>query len=328
MSGIILGIAVLLVIEFSWREHGARPEYVDGKPRWSWVRSHVSEQQGVVLLGASRMHFGFSLAAFRDRYPDTPIYQLAVAGAWPYAALRDLAEDESFHGIVLISFTPDIVMSFRRRDQQPYVYHYRHRWNADIELNFFASSLAEHNLVTRHQNYGVDSIMRRILGSGRLPEAALYLETMFDREMNADYSHEDISAHRERRINEAKQLYDQLYPISVDEWRADLTGFLKMAHRIHNRGGCVIAVRFPSQGELLDYEERLFPRNQFWVQLEPIPYLGTVHAGDMHIMTEIKLPDLQHVDAVDKRRFTDELMTEVEKEIATVGGGNCVLKAP
>ena len=120
-SGLILGILLLIIIEYSWHLSGATAGYVDSKPRWSWVRSRISEQQGVVLLGASRMHFGFSHAAFRDRYPDTPLHQLAVAGSWPYASLRDLAHDEEFLGVVLISFTPDIIMSFRRKDQEPNV---------------------------------------------------------------------------------------------------------------------------------------------------------------------------------------------------------------
>lgn len=271
------------------------------------------------------MQFGFSHAAFRDRYPDTPLHQLAVAGSWPYASLRDLAYDEEFRGVVLISFTPDVIMSFRRQDQEPNVYHYRNKWNIDVWLNFLASSFAERFMVTRHQNYGVNKIFRNLVNNGKLPEAVSYLETKFDREINADYSEVDVLAHRMRRLDDAKSLYDDLYPVSQELWRADLDDFLDLARAIHDRGGCVVAIRFHSQGELYDYEQRLFPNQDFWSALGAIPFLGTVQSEDLDITDRINLPDHQHVDVADKYQFTDALLTEIGKPIAQIDSQNCVL---
>ena len=325
VAGIVAGLLILLAVESLWRVNGAVSNFVDNKPRWSWFRSQVADNSGVTLLGASRMHFGFSLAAFRDRYPDTPVHQLAVAGQTPYAALRDLAETESFKGVVLISFTPDIVMAFRHEDQQQYVDHYRDRLTIDVQLNFLAESFAEQFLISRQYNYGIDSILRKLVGSGELPPAVLYLETQFDREIHADYSMEDVDAHRQRRIAEATGLYDHFYPISPDLWRQELAEFLGYAKTIHDRGGCVIAIRFPSGSELYEREQALFPKQDFWAALETVPYLGSAHFEDLAIMDSIVLPDLQHVEKPDKYRFTDALLTQLESAAAGVDGGHCAL---
>ena len=323
--GLIFGVLVLLVIEYSWRQHGATPGYVDSKPRWSWVRSQVSEQQGVVLLGASRMHFGFSLAAFRDRYPGTPVHQLAVAGSWPYASLRDLARDEDYRGLTLISFTPDIILPFRHEDQTPYVDHYRKRWNIDVLLNFLAGSLAEKLMVTRHHNYGINTLAQSLVRTGNLPASELYLATRFDREIDADYSMEDIEQHQIRRVSEATSLYDDLYPISTDRWRSELSTFLEYVRTINDRGGCVIAIRFPSQGTLYQSEQQLFPKHDFWSVLEATPYLGTVHFDDINDIEDFDLPDYQHVDESDKYEFTVALLDKIEQTAASIVDGGCAI---
>ena len=90
--------------------------------------------------------------------------------------------------------------------------------------------------------------MRKLAGSGELPPAVLYLETKFDREIHADYSMEDLEGHRSRRVTEATALYEQYCPVSQDLWRQELAEFLGYAKTIHDRGGCVIAIRFPSGG--------------------------------------------------------------------------------
>lgn len=324
MWAIAIGVVLLLTIEVSWRAAGAVPGYVDSKSRWSWVRMQVAENPGVALLGASRMQFGFSFDAFRDRYSDdASIQQLAVAGSWPYAALRDLANDKSFDGMVVISFTPDIVMPFRRFDQVPNVEHFHDRWNIDVRLNFITESLAEKLLVTRHHNYGLNNIIRRWINSGELPPAKLYLETKFNREIDADYSMENKSEHQARRINEANLLYDTMYPVSLDIWNDYLQDFLDLTQAITQRGGCVIAVRFPSQGALYDKEMQLFPKNQFWNTLENIPFIGTVHFEEMNIMGKIDLPDLQHVEKGDKYLFTTELLKQIESEAKNLNAPNC-----
>ncbi len=105
-------------------------------------------------------------------------------------------------------------MSFRRDGQEPNVDHYRKRWNIDVLLNFLARSFVERFMVTRHHNYGVDSILRKLLDTRKLPPAVLYMETEFDREIHADYSKEDVVPHRVRRVNAAKVLDDDLHPVS------------------------------------------------------------------------------------------------------------------
>lgn len=324
-TAIAIGLLLLAAVEFRWRAHGAVNMYVDAKPRWSWVRAQADEDPGVVLLGASRIHFGFSLGAFRDRYPDTPVHQLAVAGQTPFAALRELAESDTFAGVAVVSFTPDIIMSFRRHEQQPFVDHYLDRWTIDVRLNFLAGSFAEKYLISRQYYYGIDSLVRDVISTGHLPPPQLHLETEFDREIHADYSMEDIAGHQRRRIAEATSLYDRLYPVSITAWRTELDDFLGYAKAIHDRGGCVVAVRFPSQGDLYVEEQRLFPKQEFWARLENVPYLATVHFDSLEIMDSVVMPDLQHVEKADKRRFTDALLAEMEQAVAGVDGEHCNL---
>jgi hypothetical protein len=323
VAGIATGLLLLLAVESLWRVHGVTTNYVDNKPRWSNVRAAVDEQSGVVLLGDSRMQFGFSLDAFRDRYPDTPVHQLAIVGESPFATLRDLAATESFKGVVLVSFTPEIVMQFHRNDQQSHVDHFRKRWTTDVRLNFLAGSLAESVLVSRQYKYGVDSILREIIGKRQLPPANRHLVTKSDREILVDYSMENQESHQMRRVAAADALYEEYYPVDPARWQAEFDDFAALAETINARGGCVVAIRFPSQGELYEREQALYPNPDFWARVAASPYIQSLHFDRLRSMDSIVMPDFMHVDNVDKYRFTEDLLATLENVSATSGGDRC-----
>lgn len=312
--GIALGLLLVGAVEAYWRHLGAKAGYVDSKPRWSWIRDQVADDD-VVLVGNSQMQFGFSLPAFRDRYPSTPIQQLAVWGSEPYAVFRDLAEDDDFHGTVIMSLTPEVVMRDKREEQQTYVDFRRNRWTIDARLNFLAGSLMERLLVTRHHNYGVNSVLRSLLSDHRLPQSRLYMETAFDRDIDADYTYEDIESHRTRRTNDARALYEQLAPVSLESWENDFADFVDLAGAIDARGGCVVVVRFPSQDEMYEYEERLFPAQTFWRTIESSKEVVAVHFRELPIMNALHLPDMEHVAKSDKYAFTTELLEAIDRHV-------------
>jgi hypothetical protein len=303
---------VVAGIESLWRRAGASSGYIDNKLRWSWVRAQTTESGGVVLVGNSQMQFGFSFEAFRDRYPTTPIHQLAIAGSEPYATFRSLAYDDNFTGTVILSFTPEILMPFNHEGQQSHVEHYEERWTIDARLNFLAASVFERFLVTRHHTYGVKWMIQEWFDKGSLPQAILYTETEFNREVHADYQFEDLDGWKSRQIQVKRSLYERLYPVSFESWRNNLEEFLVLAERIIERGGRVIAVRFPSQNKRYDYEEQLFPRETFWHQLESNHLIQTVHFEELGVMTTIDLPDYTHVAKQDKYRFTQALLQAIE----------------
>ena len=69
---------------------------------------------------------------------------------------------------------------------------------------------------------------------------------------------------------------------------------------------------------MLENEQKLFPKQDFWASLEATPYLATVHFDSLEIMNSIELPDLVHVERPDKYRFTEALLTEIDSAVANL----------
>jgi len=168
---------------------------VDDYALWSYQRSRVYEGPGtVVLLGASRMRFGFSTTEFRRRFPSNPVVQLSVLGMHPMATLRDLANDDEFTGLVVCSVAAVSFFTSTWEDQEPYVRHFHEGWNLNRQVSTFIASRLQERLAILNPVVAPMTVARRFRGAGTQPYP---VTRRADRSMYLDYTLvPDTDSHR------------------------------------------------------------------------------------------------------------------------------------
>jgi hypothetical protein len=85
------------------RAHRYVPTVQDDADLWSIQYDRVrADPHAVVLLGASRIVFGVDPKLLSQLLGGRTVAMLAVNGNYPLAALRALAEDRDFAGLVVV----------------------------------------------------------------------------------------------------------------------------------------------------------------------------------------------------------------------------------
>jgi hypothetical protein len=253
-----------------------------------------------------------SLATFAERHPNVPIAQLAIAATGPLATLKSFAFDSNYDGVVLLSLNPENLLPPRENDQLEYLDFYRSRWTLDQRMNFRIANLIEPFVITRHFNYGVDNILRRLLNDGRLPVGALYIRVSERREHDADFTLTDGMRLQEQRYPDVRARYEYLEKIVGEAWPITLGVLRDSVSAIHGRGGCVVLVRMPSGGRWLEEDRRLFGSSVYWEDVLDALGVYGVHYRDMAGVQNLPYPDGEHVDARDQVRLTTAMLDALD----------------
>lgn len=304
-AALCLALLVAGMCEFSWRSRGHLPSVVDSPALWSYHRRRVAHDESqVVLLGASRMQVGFSTDVFRDRFPMIPVTMLAVDGRYPISVLRELSRDETFHGVVICSIHELSFCSEHLEDQQEYVDYYDELAPNQMLEPMLSASFQE-QFVILNPSVSLKRVVVNVLGKGRLPEPA-YLVTRFDRSRIADYSLLDIDAHRRARLKHRRDLFVQHRKMRT--WSENAAAAGSLVTRIHDRGGAVVFVRFPTTGQYWEMDAKEFPKHECWDRLASLTNAETIHFRDVPDLAHFDCPDTSHLDLDDSRKFTVALL--------------------
>lgn len=282
---------------------------------WSLHRKQIyarGEETPFVLLGASRIQLGFALDELTRRYPEYRPIQLAIDGHYPWAALRDLAQDEDFRGIVLCSIKAEGFSRSHWEDQSPYVTYYQNHSNLNKRINAWISSQLQSRIALMYPTLRLDNVLKSLIETASLP-APPYLVTLPSRERIADYSLTNMDAFRQDRIASVKEHYADLDEFSPAEWLQEAMQIEPYVRAIQKRGGTVVFVRYPSSGEYWEYEERTCPKAQCWDILAEKTEATTIHFRDFPTLARFDCPDTSHLDYRDAIPFTHSLLEILER---------------
>ena len=311
---VVLFAVTFCGVEMFWRLQGHGASVVDDPAWWAYHRASIYEgnPKTIVLLGGSRMQLDFSTEVARKRLPEWHVVQLAIDGRGPVAALRDLADDQAFVGVVICAVTAPILARDKWDDQQEYVEYYRrnHEISLNSKLNRVISSHIQSNLVAVNPWVSSRRVIGRLLRREGLPPPH-YLTTHYDRSRSADYAKLDIAAHRQRRIDKFFQSVKRKTPPLPEEWLDELAPIEKAVQSIQIRGGRVVFVRFPTTGERFLRGERYMPRRHYWDRFAERTAGCTIHFLDVPALADFECPDNSHIDLRDKPRFTNALLDEL-----------------
>jgi len=309
---LLLAGAFLASAELFWRSRGMLPSVVDDVELWAYHRARIHEDQPktLVLLGASRMKCDFSIATFRERFPDWRVVQLAVAGAGPVAALQDLAEDRAFSGVVICSVDADWLTGPRWDAQRPYCEHFHRGTSVNSQLNRLISAYLQSKFVVINPSVSALRTARKCMMKGEFPQA-WYARCDFDRSRHCDFGLvDDLAAFRKRFELEVQRWYDSRGAVDPAAWLADLdkVGIEQMVRRIEDRSGRVIFVRLPTTGLRRSLEERCYPKRLFWDRFAAKTSAASIHFEDEPTLCGYRTPDMSHLEVQDTPRFTTALL--------------------
>jgi len=309
--------SILCAMELFFRMKGHQPSIIDDKLLWACNRHHIYDnrkKKNIVLLGGSRIQLGFVPSVFEQNFPEYHIVQLAISGGGgPFAALRDLANDERFTGIVIVSITSETLSRYQKEDQQPYVDFYYKTYLSgcyiDDEFNRSVSTFFQKNMVITNHELRLDNIVRG-LARRRSLLAQNYIITHSDRSRSADYTKLDIVAHRRKRIQRS---YAKQYRRAPVDWLGQSMEIEPHVKAIQLRGGQVVFVRYITTDEHYELGEKRYPKSEYWVQFSQMTNAVTIHFKDVPELSNFDCPDTSHLDFRDSPRFTISLGNELRR---------------
>ncbi len=299
--------------EHYWRAKGYVPSVMDSKELWSQQRAAVSrggEIIPVALLGASRIQFGISPAAFngeaRRLRANASAYMLAINGHYPMATLRDLAADASFRGVAIVGVDSRGLQKIHREMQAPWPQYFSHDWTPARNLHRTLLTELQRVSIAARPDFSWSNLLNRRLNSWGLPQQE-YVTFFDDRSGVTDYARVNVEAIREARVRDLKDYYATTSAISAYQWLRDNDDVIEWVKAINARGGRVVFYREPISGEHLALDEARFPRAQFWDALAakmPATFIDFRDYPALNFPT----PDTSHIDAKDVDQHTRALV--------------------
>jgi hypothetical protein len=315
LLALVLTVLSLGGLEWWWRSQGLVPSVEDDMALWSYQRQRVYHNGGktLVLAGASEMQTGFSTATFRRRFPDYRVVQLAIRGANPMPTFRDLADDDSFRGLVICALNERNVLHLDAQGAQAeYVRYYHEQSSLNTRLNRLMSAWLEDKLVILNSGLSLRSILLTYSETGHLPRP-LARTMRLDRSRYVDFGQvgsEVALQQRKERIGRL-ELAAQAWSLSPDEWLEKAMEIETLVEKIQHRGGQVVFVHFPISDEAEVMAEKIVPRARYWDAFAKRTKAITVHCDELPALNQFYPPDLTHLDYRDAPAFTDALLNEL-----------------
>ena len=311
---LVLGLALVCAAalaggaEWYWRTHGYAPEVGDSAQLWSLQRDRVYDdtRTPLVLLGASHIQYAVNLKLLAGLLPGYKPVMLARNGHYPLAALRDLANDENFRGVVLCDIDARGLSRYYDEAQQPWVDYYHHQWSPSWHVHRVVLTKWQRHAVIGQYPFGVVAEIVRWIDRGSLPWHSP-MRFHANRTGNIDFALTDSTAMAHNFVRGFKNDLKKHPPVPPQEWLSDLERVRQWCDKIKSRGGTVIFFRTPTSGALLAAEQKAYPRTEYWDRLSSAVRSPTLYSLDLPWFRRLHLPDDSHVDQSKKTAYTREL---------------------
>lgn len=314
LGALVLAAGMLCAWEMLWRAQGVTPEVIDSKQLWAAQRDRASgapPPRTVVFLGASRTVYGIDPKVWGEAMPQQKPVMLAINGHYPLATLRDLALDETFHGLVICDVDSYGLLPAHWDMQQPWLDYRATRWNLNWAVHRWLLTYWQRASVLANPDVGLWASAKRLWRGATLslPYSRNFAnragEMLFERVDTAG-----LAAHFDSEVDFKIARFPAPSP---ERFLADLAPVRDWVERIRARGGDVVFVTMPVAGRLPEMETRYMPRATYWDAFARLPGIHALHYGDVPALQAIPLPDHSHVRAEDRRTLTLALIQALQE---------------
>ena len=304
------------------------PTVQDDADLWSIQYDRVrADPHAVVLLGASRIQYAIDPALLSELLGGRTVAMLAVNGNYPLAALRALADDEHFTGLVIVGVDGRGLSKQHWDMQKSWLAHYRDRWSRARWIHREIATWLQERIVFLRSPFSLANLGRRFLAGAGLPFND-YVVLRGDRVGFLDYRRTDVAAIKSRRIADLEIYYRENPPPDPAKWLRDLDEVSEWVRRIEARGGRVVFFREPVADEHLALDETNYPRALYWDAYARVTPATMLDFRDEPAFAGFVLPDSSHIDGVDVARFTGALTQALVRRGLVPGAGQRPVRVP
>ena len=328
-------VAVVLIViaaAFAWelycRSIGYGPTLNDNEDLWTSARRRV-KPESIVIIGDSRGWYDLDLDELEKGLGKRPV-QLAMGGGCAYPVLEDLANDENFHGTVICSVVPRLLVAppgTPPMDRAKKAVRRSHTQTpAQRASQYLAMPLEEHVAFLKQEELTLDDLLKRLPIPNRpnaqvQPRLPPYFGTL-DRERRARMI-EECARPGSELARMTQKIWIPLFtppppPTYIPEQEFAKTMGQAINQRFNDvaaavqklraRGGKIVFVRFPYSGELKQLEDRETPRIGIWDRVLKDTGAPGIYYEDFPDLAGFNCPEWSHLSAGDSMEFTKRLI--------------------
>ena len=326
----VIVVLIVMAAAGAWelyvRSIGYAPTLNDTEDLWTQTRRAV-QPESLVIVGDSRPLFDLDLDELEKGLGKRPV-QLALPGSCAYPVLADLANDERFHGTIICSIVPGMFFAPGGpllETSEKALSRYRKQTLAQRASHHIGMFLEEHVAFLKQEDLTLERLLMRLPIPNR-PNAQVpptfppYFQTV-DRERRARMT--EKCAQPGELQTRIQQIWLPLFtpppppsyvPIEVfgpnmgKAVEARFQDTAKAVDKLRARGGKIVFVRFPHNGELKALEDRLNPRARDWERLLNDTKVPGIYYEDHPELASFTCPEWSHLSAGDSVEFTKRLV--------------------
>ena len=311
---------MIVLIEVYWRAHDYRPSVTDSKLAWSLERSQASKHENTLtLLGASRLQLNINQKALENLYPSTTIVNLGINGISPIAVLEDFANDEDFHGMIVMSLAEYHFFPKQIKRGREWVNYFHTTFQEYASVDERISESVKTYVQSQFASFSSHLNLKRVVRSNLKPKK-VYLHMSRDRYRPASYydrmTEKQREVHHKALIQGRKSLFKKHNPKQHQQFLATLQSVLKPAYeKLKKHNAKLILVRMPTTGDYGALDEKQFPREYYWDRIEEMTGVPTIYYEDIPFLASVDCPDGSHIDQSDAYAFTEQLFLAVKQKL-------------
>ncbi len=313
-----LGCALLCGFAETYRRNqGHTPSVRDDLDLWALERARVDAagDQAIAILGTSRVLYGLDPTVLAVALPGKVPVMLAVNGAYPLAALADLAADPRFTGTAFVDIDARGLARYYRDMQAPQVHHFAQGFagfgtGPSAALQRRLLSQWQIKMVIADSDFGLIASLTRKFFAAPAPQPR-HATLAPNRAGFLDFQTPgiNIAAMADNFAAGVHSDYIGHPPPPISQWLADLQDVAHDLAAIRARGGKVVFFCSPTSGAHLAADEQGYPRKIYWdrfaSEIAVANGAKAIYAADVPALAAVLLPDSSHIDRRDRAAFSN-----------------------
>lgn len=329
MGGLFIISVIIGFFEYNLRARHWTPTVNDTVELWIKQRQQASQlgDQALILIGGSRIQLGTDLNLLEKLSGKKPI-QLAIDGSNFYPVLKNLAEDPTITGNIILDLHESLIENLFVQDKAwDWVNAYQQQAQQPLykQLDQTIHNYLTQHMVTKLEGAKPSKVIAQLALQPK-QGAGNYLITHNNRSRDADYSkvkmpdfyiarvirHSGLTLDQTQvqSYSELLALYENAItkiPVSDDsDFNQNLPELIHLINQLKTRGSKVFIVRMPTSKLIWAIDQQRYPLEKFWQQIAT-QHAASIHFKDYSELNSFDLPDGSHLDQKDKAAFTEGL---------------------
>lgn len=318
---LVIVISFVTYWEWYWRNKGYTISYNDDKFMWAEKRKEIYMpiNKSTVFIGDSRIKFDLDIPTW-ERLTGEEAVQLAFVGTTPRPVLHNLAEDKNFRGKAIIDVSERLFFSVdsiqRERPAREAIEYYYKETPAQNASTIIDHALESKLVFLEEGKFGLDELLRNIKLPDRkgfksspiLPKEFYISSEKRQSLMTPMFLADESLQDKKLQTWTTGAQSGKTIPITGETLEAYLKEIKIYVDKIRSRGGIVVFVRPPSDGMLLETENRDYPRKQYWDRLIEYTKAPGYYYSDYAATAHLMCVEESHLSPHDAAIYTAQLI--------------------